>query len=69
MARNREKAQSMLYRFREEQMKQAGIEVSSGPRPRNTAGVQSIKACERWRSQVIREMTSKIAKIQDRKCL
>ena len=66
MARNREKAQSMLYRFREIQLKEAGLPAPYEGRPRSTHGITNVRACERWRNDIVRELMSKITKIQDR---
>ncbi|TKY89173.1 hypothetical protein EX895_001704 [Sporisorium graminicola] len=65
MARNQEKAQSMLYRFREAQAASLGITPKSTRRPRLASSVTSLKECERWRGEVIREISRKVSKIQD----
>ena len=65
MARNQEKAQSMLHRFREAQMQEAGLSVPYEGRPRDPRVISTIGACERWRSQIVKEISSKIAQIQD----
>ena len=67
MARNEEKAQSMLYRFREAQRHELGL--SSGRRPAFTKDVKSIAEAERWRAQLTRDIAKKIQRIQERKCL
>lgn len=64
MARNREKAQSMLYRFREIQLKEAGLPTVSS-RPREATTVMSVRACEKHRANVIKELNSKISRIHD----
>ncbi|BFZ63851.1 NineTeen Complex (NTC) component [Saitoella coloradoensis] len=65
MARNSEKAQSMLFRFREQQQAELGIIDSSMRRPKRITEVESIPACEKWRSQVVKEISRKVTKIQD----
>ncbi|PWZ03327.1 Isy1-domain-containing protein [Testicularia cyperi] len=67
MARNQEKAQSMLFRFREAQANSLGLSSGSKNlrRPRLASSVSSIKECEKWRSEVIREISRKVSKIQD----
>ncbi|KAI9795849.1 MAG: NineTeen Complex (NTC) component [Piccolia ochrophora] len=66
MARNSEKAQSMLFRFREQQAADLGI-VDAGRtrRPRVITEVSSIPSCEKWRGQVLKEISRKVSKIQD----
>lgn len=66
MARNSEKAQSMLYRFRASQAAELGIiDTGSQRRPKLITEVNSIQACEKWRGQVVKEIYRKISKIQD----
>ncbi|SPO21549.1 probable Pre-mRNA-splicing factor ISY1 [Ustilago trichophora] len=66
MARNQEKAQSMLYRFREAQATSLGLSPKpNARRPRLASSVTSLKECERWRADVIREISRKVSKIQD----
>ncbi|TPX55060.1 hypothetical protein PhCBS80983_g05632 [Powellomyces hirtus] len=64
MARNEEKAQSMLYRFREAQAAELGFKKSER-RPYLASEVTSLKEAEKWRHQVIREISKKVSKIQD----
>ncbi|RPA71149.1 Isy1-like splicing factor [Ascobolus immersus RN42] len=66
MARNSEKAQSMLFRFREQQAADLGIiDVGRTRRPKNILEVTSIPVCEKWRGQVVKEISRKVTKIQD----
>lgn len=66
MSRNSEKAQSMLYRFREQQAAESGfVDVNRVRRPRNVRSVDNLSMCERWRGQVVKEIGQKIVKIQD----
>ena len=65
-ARNQEKAQSMLYRFRQAQAIEMGIErPSSDRRPRMASSVSSLKDCEKWRGEIMRDISRKVSKIQD----
>ncbi|KAL2149824.1 hypothetical protein VTH82DRAFT_7500 [Thermothelomyces myriococcoides] len=66
MARNSEKAQSMLFRFREAQAADLGIiDAGRTRRPRNITEQDSIPACEKWRGQVLKEISRKVSRIQD----
>ncbi|KAL3422377.1 Pre-mRNA-splicing factor ISY1 [Phlyctema vagabunda] len=66
MARNSEKAQSMLFRFREAQAADLGIiDAGRSRRPKMITEVQSIQVCEKWRGQVLKEISRKVSKIQD----
>ncbi|CCG82601.1 Pre-mRNA-splicing factor isy-1 [Taphrina deformans PYCC 5710] len=65
MSRNSEKAQSMLYKWRAQQAAQQGVIDSSGRRPRNIMECTSVAACEKWRNQVLKDVTRKIDKIND----
>jgi pre-mRNA-splicing factor ISY1 len=65
-ARNSEKAQSMLFRFREAQAADLGIiDASRVRRPRNVSSVETVPECERWRGQVLKEISRKMTQIQD----
>ena len=67
MARNQEKAQSMLYRFRESQAAELGLanRQRGERRPRMASGVSSLRECERWRGDIMKEVNRKVSKIQD----
>ncbi|KAH6630353.1 Isy1-like splicing factor [Chaetomium sp. MPI-SDFR-AT-0129] len=66
MARNSEKAQSMLFRFREAQAADLGIiDAGRSRRPRGITEQDSIPACEKWRGQVLKEISRKVSRIQD----
>lgn len=65
MARNQEKAQSTLYRFRQAQAAELGIAPSSAKRPRVAGRVSNLRECEKWRGEVLREISRKVSKIQD----
>ncbi|KAI9026803.1 Isy1-like splicing factor [Hyaloraphidium curvatum] len=65
MARNQEKAQSMLYRFREAQRAELGLGDENEKRPYLASMVDTISGCEKWRSQIVKEITREVARIQD----
>ncbi|WVR06409.1 hypothetical protein IAU60_003440 [Kwoniella sp. DSM 27419] len=67
MARNGEKAQSMLYRFREQQAVEMGMggRIKGDRRPRMASSVSSLRECERWRGDIMRDISRKVSKIQD----
>ncbi|WVN85096.1 pre-mRNA-splicing factor ISY1 [Cryptococcus depauperatus CBS 7841] len=67
MARNSEKAQSMLYRFREQQAIDMGIGTrqKGDRRPRMAGSCTSLKEAERWRGDIMRDISRKVSKIQD----
>lgn len=65
-ARNSEKAQSMLFRFRASQAADLGIiDAGKTRRPKAITSVESIPICEKWRGQVLKEISRKVTKIQD----
>lgn len=66
MARNSEKAHSMLFRFRAAQAAEQGIlDISRTRRPKLITSITSIPTCEKWRGQVLKEISRKVTKIQD----
>lgn len=66
MARNSEKAQSMLFRFRASQAAESGLLPTAGQRrPKATSTITQIPLAEKWRGQVLKEVSRKITKIQD----
>ena len=66
MSRNQEKAQSMLYRFRQAQAEELGVSSRRHERrPKMITTVNSVRDCDRWRGEVMREITRKVARIQD----
>ncbi|GJJ16115.1 hypothetical protein Clacol_010394 [Clathrus columnatus] len=64
-ARNEEKAQSMLYRFREAQAAELGLGTRGDRRPKMASACKSLRECERWRGELLREISRKVSKIQD----
>ncbi|KAI8929306.1 Isy1-like splicing factor [Entophlyctis helioformis] len=66
MARNEEKAQSMLYRFREAQRAEFGASTGKfDKRPRSAMMVDDLKEAEKWRRDLLREMARKLDRIKD----
>ncbi|KAL2852145.1 Isy1-like splicing factor [Aspergillus pseudodeflectus] len=66
MARNSEKAQSMLFRFRAQQAADLGIiDIGRTRRPKAITTVESIPMCEKWRGQVLKEISRKVSRIQE----
>ncbi|KAJ7744788.1 Isy1-like splicing factor [Mycena maculata] len=55
----------MLYRFREAQAAELGLGVRGDQRPRMASACKSLRDCERWRGELLREISRKVAKIQD----
>ncbi|KAG5358096.1 Pre-mRNA-splicing factor ISY1 [Yarrowia sp. B02] len=66
MSRNSEKQGSMLHRFQQQQANAAGLlDVGRTVRPTYISGVESLPQAEKWRSQVMKEISRKVTKIQD----
>ena len=66
MARNVEKAQSMLFRFHTSQAASGGyLSLTQQRRPKAVTTVDSIPAAEKWRGQVLKEISRKVSKIQE----
>lgn len=64
MARNQEKAQSMLFRFREAQLIDMGM--MRDPREKlRVEDVQSIRECEEQRSLLVTDISRKISRINE----
>lgn len=59
----------MLFRFRETQAAELGLSVRSDRRPRVASSCKDLRQCERWRGEILREISRKVAKIQDGECL
>lgn len=56
----------MLFRFREAQAADLGIiDAGRTRRPKMITEVDSIPSCEKWRGQVLKEISRKVSKIQD----
>lgn len=56
----------MLFRFRAAQAAEAGIiDISRTRRPKLITSITSIPVAEKWRGQVLKEISRKVTKIQD----
>ncbi|KAL1748056.1 Isy1-like splicing factor [Schizophyllum fasciatum] len=55
----------MLYRFREAQAAELGLGTRADRRPRMASACKSMRECERWRGEILREISRKVSKIQD----
>lgn len=57
----------MLYRFREQQAVDMGMgnRTRGDRRPRMASSVTSLRDCERWRGDILRDISRKVSKIQD----
>jgi pre-mRNA-splicing factor ISY1 len=56
----------MLFRFREQQAADLGIiDAGRTRRPKMITEVKTIPMCEKWRGQVLKEISRKVSKIQD----
>jgi len=56
----------MLFRFREAQAADLGLfDAARTRRPKLITEVDTIPACEKWRGQVLKEISRKVTKIQD----
>ena len=55
----------MLFRFRESKMSALGLIARTGPRPKMTSGTNSLGACERYRGDILKEISRKVTKIND----
>jgi len=56
----------MLFRFRASQAADLGIiDLGRTRRPRAITTVETIPACEKWRGQVLKEISRKVTKIQE----
>jgi len=55
----------MLYRFREAKAAELGVAGRGDKRPRLASSCQSLRDCEKWRGEILREISRKVSKIQD----
>ena len=63
MARNEEKAQAMLNRF--VSAKSAANKEDKSTRPYLATDCDNLRDCERYRGQIIKEITKKVSLIQN----
>lgn len=54
----------MLFRFRAQQASEMGIDISTR-RPKNVQSVTAVPVAEKWRAQLVKEISRKIQKIND----
>ncbi|KAK4523821.1 hypothetical protein GAYE_SCF00G1717 [Galdieria yellowstonensis] len=66
MARNEEKAQSMLNRYLRGKAEEKGEYYPGQQRPYLASMCDRLDAAEQWRNQVLREITSKVVEIQNK---
>ncbi|ODV94805.1 hypothetical protein PACTADRAFT_43670, partial [Pachysolen tannophilus NRRL Y-2460] len=64
MSRNSEKANSLLHRYYRQQSESI-LPTAGTPRPRKVQSVKSIAVAEKFRSLCIREISTKITRIND----
>jgi pre-mRNA-splicing factor ISY1 len=56
----------MLFRFRAQQAADLGIlDLSRTRRPKLITSVETIPVCEKWRGQVLKEISRKVSRIQE----
>ena len=56
----------MLFRFREAQAADLGIiDIGRARRPRVITEVETVPVCEKWRGQVLKEISRKVSRIQE----
>lgn len=68
MSRNSDKANTVLFRYQEQQAEANGyIDYNSTQRPRSVKKVTILKDAENWRKQVLQEISQKMLKISDEK--
>lgn len=65
MARNSEKAMTALARWRNARLAEEGLDKKSERRPYLATECSNLKDCERWRVQIIREISKKVSQIQN----
>lgn len=59
----------MLYRFREAQAAELGKITKKQKRPALSTSVDNVGECEKWRRDIMREISRGVSKIQDCKSL
>ena len=65
MARNSEKAMTALSRWRQAKLAEEGLDTKNERRPFLASECSNLKDCERWRVQIIREISKKVSSIQN----
>jgi len=65
MARNSEKAMTALARWRQAKLAEEGVAPKHQRRPYLSSQCSDVKECEKWRLQIIREISRKVSQIQN----
>lgn len=65
MAYNPKKATSIFDRFREAAEEEMGIRPAARKRPTNPLESKTVLEAERWRTEVIKDLTRRIEKIHE----
>ncbi|TRY70199.1 hypothetical protein TCAL_01209 [Tigriopus californicus] len=65
MARSSEKAMTQLARWRNAKMAEEGMPQKTDRRPYLASECSNLKDCEKWRLQIIREISKKVSQIQN----
>jgi pre-mRNA-splicing factor ISY1 len=65
MARNAEKAQTMLNRFMEMRAQELGLKKEEERRPYLASECDDVVEAEKWRRQVIRDISKRVSQIQN----
>lgn len=65
MARNSEKAMTALARWRNAKMAEEGTDKKAERRPYLATHCDNVKEAEKWRLQIIREISKKVSQIQN----
>lgn len=65
MARNSEKAMTALARWRNAKMAEEGLDKKPERRPYLATQCDNVKEAEKWRLQIIREISKKVSQIQN----
>lgn len=65
MARNSEKAMTALARWRQAKLAEEGLDKKNERRPYLASECNNLKDCERWRLQIIKEVSKKVTQIQN----
>ena len=65
MARNSEKAMTALARWRNAKMAEEGTDKKPERRPYLATHCDNVKEAEKWRLQIIREISKKVSQIQN----
>jgi len=56
---------SMLFRFKDAQAAELGLAQKTDRRPRIASTCKDLRHCERWRGEILKDVSRKVSKIQD----